>query len=563
MAKPNRPWFRHYDAGVPREIPEPDLTLPERLRWTAERYGEREAIDFLGRGTTYGELYAAARRFARVLQDIGVRPGERVALLFPNVPQAVFCYYGAMIAGAVVVQVNPLAGAREMSAHLRDSGAVVLAALDVLLWKFMQGLSGSRLKAVLIARMAEELPAHLWAGYQFKSLIGRIRLPPAGAGEKLSRLMTRARPADHWPGQKMESLALLQYTGGTTGIPKAACLTQRNLTANVEQCRAWLGSSEEDEDVNLLAVPFFHVYGMTVGMNIAVRNAQKMVLLPRFDAWAVMKSIKRTRATIFPGVQPFYQAINEIARRRRCDISSIRICISGAGPLMREVQEEFEAMTGGKLREGYGLTEASPVTHCNPLHGARKVGYIGLPVPSTDAKILDCEDASRELPPGEIGELAVRGPQVMAGYWNNEEETGRVLRDGWLFTGDMAFADEDGFFRIVDRRKEMITSGGENIYPRDIEEALFRHPAVKDAAVIGVPDRRYGERPKAFIVLGREGSLTEAELREYCRTQLARIQVPDSIEFRHFLPRSETGKLLRRILVEQETGAGSPGISAK
>ncbi len=435
---------------------------------------------------------------------------------------------------------------------VRDSGAKVLAGLDLLLAKFLDRLPELPVKEVLVSRLAPWLTPAKRLGIRLRALLGGVRSMPRGVGLDLEPALERAAPETGPVRAGMDELALLQYTGGTTGIPKAAMLTQRNLVANAEQCRAWLKSTEETRDVAILAVPFFHVYGMTVGMNLAVRNAQTMVLHPRFDAAAVMRSIEKERGTLFPGIQMFYQAINSHPRARRHDLSSVRVCLSGAGPLMQEVQEDFERLTGGKVSEGYGLTEASPVTHCNPLFGKRKLGRIGLPLPSTDARIVDEETGTRNLPPGGKGELAVSGPQVMRGYWNNEEETARSLRDGWLFTGDIAAMDEEGYFIMVDRKNEMIKVGGESVYPRTVEDALAAHPAVAEAGVIGVPDVKYGERVKAFVVLKRGAAATREELGAHCRLRLSRVQSPGDIEFRHSLPRSQLGKVLRRVLAQEE-----------
>ncbi len=529
----------------------PEVTLPQILRRTAGHFGTRDATVFMGRRLTYAELAREAAKVASLLQSLGVKPQDRVALLFPNVPDEVICYYGAMMAGAVVVQINPLGSEKDMANSLNDSGAKVLVALDALLGKFMKGLQGTSLQHVLLSRLANALPLPLKAGFFLKAALGKVPLPPKGAGEDLTTRLQTVEPLGDLAPVAPEDLALLQYTGGTTGVPKAAQLTHRNLVANVEQSRAWLGSPPEGQDICLLVVPCFHVYGMSVGMNLSVRMAQTMILHARFEVEPVMKSIQRYRPTQFPGMQLFYHGIASHAKVRQFDLSSVRACLSGAAPLMQETQEAFERLTGAKVVEGYGLTEASPVTHCNPLQGHRKIGTIGVPFPSTDARLVDIATGTRSMEAGEAGELVIQGPQVMKGYWNKDEETKATLRDGWLYTGDIAVMDEDGYFKIVDRKKEMIISGGKNVYPRDVEEVLFKHQAVQDAGVIGVPDLKYGEKVKAFVVLKSGMSATPEELIEFCRKQLSGVQTPKVVEFRNELPRTQVGKLLRRVLVEE------------
>lgn len=547
-----RVWHRSYDAGVPSEIEVPELTLPAVLRRTAERHGRRAATIFMDRSATYGELARRAGMIARLLVDLGVRPGDRVALLFPNVPDEVAAYYGALQAGAVVVQINPLGTPVDMAGALKDSGSSVLIALDALLGRFMNGLAGAPLKHVLISSLAGQLPPLVRAGFFLKAALGRVPLPPKGSGESLDARLAGLEPLANSVPRSPDDAALLQYTGGTTGLPKAAELTHRNLVANIEQIRVWLPGERDREEVCLLAIPCFHVYGMTVGMNQSVFKAQTMVLHPRFEVEPILGSIERHRPTQFPGVQMFYQAISSHPKAGRYDLSSIEACLSGAGPLMRETQEAFEALTGAKVVEGYGLTEASPVTHCNPLKGRRKTGTIGVPMPSTDARVVDLDAGTRVLEPGREGELCVRGPQVMRGYWNRPDETREVLRDGWLHTGDIAVQDEEGFFRIVDRKKEMIKSGGENVYPRDVEEVLFAHPAVEDAGVAGVPDSTYGEMVKAYVVLKPGARTGGDELIAHCRSRLSGFQTPKAVAFRRSLPRTQVGKLLRRKLEDGE-----------
>ncbi len=554
MSTGDRPWLRHYEAGVPAEIVVPDGTLTDMLRTTARDHPDRDAVVCYGRTSTYAQLGVTAGRVAALLMQAGVRPGDRVALLFPNVPDVVSAYYGALWAGAVVVQLNPLGTDKDIAHALRDSGATVLIALDALAGKFMAGLREAAVKTVFISNIADVLPLPLKLGFKLKALLGKVPLPPKGFGENFAdRLAAITAPAEPAP-RTATDLALLQYTGGTTGMPKAAMLTHRNLVANTEQCKAWIGERPPASDVCLLVVPCFHVYGMTVGMNLSVRGAQTMILLPRWEPLAAMKAIAKYKPTQFPGVQVFYQAIASHPKVKDYDLKSVEICLSGAGPLMQEVQEKFEGITGARLIEGYGLTEASPVTHANPIHGQRKPG-IGLPFSSTDVKLVDIATGTKDVGAGEPGELCVKGPQVMQGYWNREQDTKDVLRDGWLHTGDIATMDDEGYFRIVDRKKEMIKSGGENVYPRDVEEALFAHPAVGDAGVIGVPDQKFGEMVKAFVVKKPGATVTEQDLIAHCRKTLSGFATPKAIVFKDALPRTQVGKLLRRVLAEEDRAA--------
>ncbi|HEX8948187.1 MAG TPA: long-chain fatty acid--CoA ligase, partial [Dissulfurispiraceae bacterium] len=346
--------------------------------------------------------------------------------------------------------------------------------------------------------------------------------------------------------------ALLQYTGGTTGIPKGAILTHRNLVVNAVQSRIWLTLHNEGETVILGVIPFFHVYGMTTAMNLGILIGAELVLLPKFHTKEVLHFIDKYRAEIFPGIQAMYLAIGNYPKIRKYDLTSLKVAISGAGPLMHEVQERFEHLTQARIVEGYGLSEASPVTHANPIFGKRKIGSIGLPWPDTEARIVDIETGEKTLPVGETGELVIRGPQVMKGYWNKPKETAYVLRSGWLHTGDIAKMDEDGYFTIVDRIKDMIKTVGENVYPREVEEVLFTHPKVKEAVVIGIPQEFLGEEIKAYIVLKEGETATEEEIIQFCREQLSKFKVPKEVEFRNQLPKTLVGKVMRRVLRDEE-----------
>ncbi|MFH0750726.1 MAG: long-chain fatty acid--CoA ligase [Chloroflexota bacterium] len=553
---PARPWFEHYESGVPHEVSVPDETLDEILRATAERYPERAAIDFLGARTTFRELDDAVDRFARALLARGLRPGDRVSLHLPNSPAFVIALLGTLRAGGIAAPSSPLLVERELDILLRQTTPRFSVCLDLLVPRvraIRTAIEGQLADGALFSTgIRDWLPAPIrWLYPLAARREGRWHpVPHSAATPNLGRLLRET------PGGRIDSPgapddpAVLQPTGGTTGIPKAATLTHRNLVANALQTAAWFPDARPGQETALCVVPYFHIYGLTVAMNYAILIGATQVLHPRFDPLAVLKSIARTRPRTFPGAPMMYATLAAHPAQSRYDLRSIEACISGAAPLTLDVQRRFEEITHGRVSEGYGLTEASPVTHCNPIQGQRKIGTIGLPFPSTDARVVDLETGERTLGPGEIGELIVRGPQVMAGYWHQPEETAAVLRDGWLFTGDVATMDEEGYFRIVDRRKDMIIVGGINVYPREVEEVLMAHPGIAEAAVVGEPEELRGEVPRAYVVLEPPGSLTEEEILAWCRENLSRYKVPVAIEFRTELPRTFIGKVLRRVLAE-------------
>ena len=543
-----KPWLAHYDPGVPPEIQVPDIPLWRFLEESARRFPQNVALEFLGKTLSYQELWGLARRFAQGLKDLGVRPGDRVAIMLPNSPQFVIAFYGTLLAGGVGVNTNPMYTPRELHHQLRDAGARFLVILDQLLPRYLEVKGEVPVEKVVRTGIQDYLPFP-------KNLLYPLLLRRKGEAPKaLEGLPWRAflRPGTPRPVPlDLDDLALLQYTGGTTGLAKGAMLTHRNLSANALQVRAWIPDFREGEEVVLGAIPFFHVYGMTVAMNLALLGGAKLVLLPRPEIKAIVEAIEKHQVTLFPGVPTLYVAFNNFPGIEKRNVKSIRICLSGAAPLPVEVAKRFEELTGVKLVEGYGLTEASPVTHCNPLYGERRLGSVGLPFPGVDAKVVDEE--GRELPPGEVGELAVKGPNVMKGYWNRPEETQKTLKDGWLFTGDLAKMDEDGYFYIVDRKKDMIIAGGYNIYPREVEEVLYQHEAVQEAAVVGVPDPYRGETVAAFLVLKPEyqGKVSEKDIERFCRQNLAAYKVPRIIQFRESLPKSSVGKILKRELQKE------------
>ncbi len=550
-----RPWVRFYDDGVPAQLTYPDLLLHQILEESARRYPRLTALLFFGRRLTYGELDALVTRFAAGLQRLGVRRGTPVSLHLPNCPQFVIAYYGILKAGGVAVPHNPLYTEREIEYQLRDAGVEVAVTLTQFHPRVAAAAQRVGVRHVIYTPIHRYMPPHLRLLYPLKARReGQwVEVRPAAGVVPFDALLAEGRPQPVTASP--DDPALYQYTGGTTGVPKAAVLTHRNLVANLLQAVAWYGGGEHAGERAMAVLPFFHIYGMTSVLNFSVRLGMAIILVPRFDPEMVLHAVARWRPTVFHGVPTMYAALLNHPRLARTDMRSIRTCISGAMGLPQEVQRRWEAATGGRLVEGYGLTEASPITHCTPVYGHRRSGSIGVPFPDTDARVVDPE-SGRVLPPGEAGELVVRGPQVMRGYLNRPEETATALRDGWLFTGDIARLDEDGYFYIVDRKKEMINVGGLKVFPREVEEVLYEHAAVREAAVIPVPDPLKGEVVKAYVALKAGATATADELIAFCRQRLAPHKVPRAVEFRDSLPKTLIGKILRRALVEEERRGG-------
>ncbi|ANB58083.1 AMP-binding enzyme family protein [Anoxybacillus sp. B7M1] len=555
-----KPWLAHYPPQIPHHLDYPQKTLTDYLRETAAQFGQKEAIDFLGKRLTFHDIYEQSLKLARYLLEIGLAKGDRVAIMLPNCPQAVISYYGVLLAGGIVVQTNPLYMERELEYQLKDSEASIIITLDILYPKVMKVKGATPLKHVIVTRLQEYLPLFkkiLYPFVQKKQKQPLVRIEERDHQHRWETIMATVQKEEiHMEIDPMEDVALLQYTGGTTGFPKAAMLTHHNLIANTLMCVHWMYRCPKGEETILGVLPFFHVYGMTTIMNLSIMQAYKMILLPKFDIKTTLKTIEKKRPTLFPGAPTMYIALLNDPDLSKYDLSSIKACISGSASLPVEVQEKFEALTGGKVIEGYGLTEASPVTHANFLwDGERVKGSIGVPWPDTEAKIISLE-TGEEADMNEIGELVVRGPQVMKGYWNQPFETESALRDGWLYTGDIGYMNEQGYFFIVDRKKDMIIASGYNIYPREVEEVLYEHPKVREAVVVGVPHEYRGETVKAFVVLKEGMNCTEEELNEFMRSKLASYKVPRIYEFRKELPKTAVGKILRRALIEEETKKG-------
>ena len=555
MTKPAHPWVKYYEPGVPERLSYPEMTLGEMLTGSARTFPDRPALLFYGKTITYRDLDLLAGRFSRALQRLGVRKGDRVALMLPNIPQMVIAYYGTVRTGAIAVPTNPLYHEHELEVQLKDSGASTLVAADLFYPVISPVLPRTAVQRLILCGIQDYLPFLLKLLYPLKAKLEKQwvkvrRVPPVHDFLSLVREAPEGGPAEDL---SPDDTAILQYTGGTTRVPKGAVLTHRNLVVNAAQCRAWLTLRNEGSERVLAAIPFFHVYGMTTAMNLGILIGAALILIPKFHTREVLKTIDRYRPTIFPGIQAMYLAIANHAKTGSYDLTSIKAAISGAGPLMREVQDRFERLTRSRIVEGYGLSEASPVTHANPIFGRRKIGTIGLPWPDTEARIVDIGTGARELPLGEAGELVIRGPQVMQGYWNKPGETAQALRGGWLHTGDIATMDQEGYFTIVDRIKDMIKTAGENVYPREIEEVLYAHPKVQEAVVVGVPHEEFlGEKIKAFVVLKDGMQATPEEIIEYCHRELSKFKVPQEIEFRTQLPKTLVGKVLRRVLRDEE-----------
>ncbi|MCJ7678928.1 MAG: alpha/beta fold hydrolase [Anaerolineales bacterium] len=554
-----RPWLAHYDHGVPQTVAIPDVPLHRFLESSARRFPKRPALLFAGGRIRFARVDRRSNRLAHALTALHLGKGSRVMLLLPNLPQTVIAFFGILKAGATVVFASPLSEPEELLRQIRDSRAEALITLTKLADVSRQALETTGLRCVILTSVADYMPR--LKAWLFSLTRGRAEghglpepLPPGMLS--LGQLLRAAPPTPLHVDVSPGDLAVIAYTGGTTDVPKGVMLTHRNLVANALQVRHWVPDLKEGGETFVCVLPFSHSYGLTTALTVPVMMGASMVILPTFVTAEVLRAIRRHRPTLFPGVPSMYMAINSFPGARRFRIRSIRACISGAAPLPVEVQEAFEKLTRGRLVEGYGQTETSPVTHANPLYGRRKVGSIGIPVPSTESKVVDLA-TGEDLPAGQIGELAVRGPQVMAGYWGLLEATGEVLRpDGWLLTGDIARLDEDGYFQIIARKRDMILAGAYQVYPRDVEEVLYEHPKVKEVAVVGVQRPALpGQAVKAFVVLRQGEQASKEELIALCRRRLAEYAVPWDIEFRSELPHSFVGKVLRRLLTDQDLPA--------
>jgi long-chain acyl-CoA synthetase len=539
-----RPWLKNYDLWAPAEINPPNQPLYQILQIASGAYRDRPAVAFMGAFIDFSDVKKLVDRLATALQNLGVVKGDRVGVMLPNCPQYLISFFAVVRLGAIVVNVNPIYTPREIEMVAKDSGMRAIIALDLLASNIFGVRANTAIEHVILTSLLDysstpdKAPPAPEGSLSFKSLIDGV------AEVDLPRV--EIDPA--------EDVAVLQYTGGTTGVPKGAMLTHQNLYTNTLQSWVWGGPlTRQGDERYLMVIPYFHIYGQTVGLLLGAWNGAMQIPIPKFDPNLLIEAIKQHKPTFFPGAPTLYISMLNHPEIKTCGLEHVRRFNSGSAPLPLEVIERFEKMSGAMLYEGYGLTEASPTTHSTPTLAKRKVGSIGLPFPSTECKIVDLETGERVVPVGEVGELCVRGPQVMKGYWNRPEETAIALRDGWLYTGDVARMDEDGFFYIVQRKKDMIIVSGFNVYPNEVEDVLFTHPAVLEAAVIGVPDPYRGEAVKAFITLRPGAAATVDEVIEFCRANLAKYKVPTLVEFMTSLPKSAVGKVLRRELREMES----------
>jgi len=559
----SKPWLRHYDEGVPASLsPYPLKSLHAFLEESANKYPDHTCTIFKGRSITYREMDELSDRMAAGLAAMGVKPGDRVGIFIPNTPHFVVAFYGILKAGGVVVATNPLYSPREIIHQLKDSGIEIMVVMSNFYRRIKDVQGETDLKTLIVTTVKEQLPAvkGLLFGLLREKKEGHHAELAAGdvaMKDLLARYTAAQRPKVE---VKPDDLALLQYSGGTTGLSKGAVVAHRCLVANTLQIRSWLLDTREGQEVTLMAIPLFHAYGMVAGMQFAVSAGAALVMIPNpRDLKDVLENINQYRPTLFPGVPTLYNAINNHpdVKAGRYDLSSIRACISGSAPLLLETKNTFEKLTGGKLFEGYGLSEAPTATHCNPFRGQNKEGSIGMPLPDVECKIVSLEDGVTQVGEGEIGELVLRGPQVFLGYWKMPAETNSTLQPDpaggapWLYTGDIVRMDDEGYFYIVDRKKELIKAGGFQVWPREIEEVLAAHPKVQEVGVAGIPDAYRGETVKAWLVVRPGETLTEAEVKQWCSDKLAKFKVPTHIEFRSELPKTTVGKVLRRELVRE------------
>ena len=565
----DRPWIAHYDKGVPASIDYPKVPLFHFLDESARKYPDRACTIFKGAVITFKEMNEITDRLAAALVDMGVKKGDRVGVFMPNTPQFVMAYYGILKAGGVVVASNPLYTASEIEHQANDAGIEIMFVMTNFYNTIKKAQPNTKIRKMIVTNLKETLPPLLSVLFTLAKekkggfrIEGGLRDGDIWMKDLLARYKDAPRPAVE---VSTDDTAMFQYSGGTTGISKGAVALHRNVVANTLQIRDWMVGVEEGNEVTLMAIPLFHVYGMVCGMSFSMATGASMVMIPNArDLKDVLENINKFHPTIFPGVPTLYNAINnhpDVAAGKY-NLRSIKACISGSAPLMRETKEKFEALTGGKVFEGYGLSEAPTATHCNPLIGVNKTGSIGLPMSDVDCKIINLDDGETEMGQGEIGEIVVHGPQVMKGYHNMPTETAnslRKLKDGkvWLFTGDIAQMDEDGYFYIVDRKKELIKPGGYQVWPREVEEAIAAHPKVLEVGVAGIPDPYRGETVKAWIVLKKGETATADEIKTFCKERLAAYKVPTHYEFRDELPKTTVGKILRRELVRQHKEANA------
>jgi long-chain acyl-CoA synthetase len=551
----NKPWLLHYEEGVPENVSFEDICMPAILERTARDYPGNMALLFQGYTLNFSELSAMVDRFAACLADFGVKKGDSVAILLPNVIPCVAAYYAILKVGGIVVLNNPLYSDRELKHQFNDSGAKVLVTLDLLGNRMIDLRPETQIKQIVYTSIGDYLP---FPKNILFPLVGKkkglaAKVKPAEDLYQWKQLQVQYSPNPPRVDLTFEDVAMYQYTGGTTGVSKGVILSHGNLSKQVQQIAAWFPTFSKGSEIMLGALPFFHVFGMSTAMNLAVFLGWGDVLVPKPQPQPLLDAIKKYKPTFAPLVPTMYIGLLNLPELGREDLTSIKGCFSGSAPLPIEVIKDFEGRSGAVIVEGFGLTESTPVTHVNPFGGGkRKVGSIGVPISDTLCRIVDVDDGKTEMPVGESGELLIKGPQVMQGYLNKPEDTADTLEDGWLHTGDIGKMDEDGYFYIVDRKKDMIISGGYNVYPRDIEEVFFEHPKVMEACAIGIPHLTRGEAVKVFVVLKENETSTRDEMIAYCKTRLATYKLPTEIEFRTELPKTNVGKVLKKNLRAEE-----------
>jgi len=550
-----KPWLKSFEAGVPEFIAYEEIAVPDILDRTAKEFPRNTALIFQGYTMNYAELKDMVDRFATCLAGFGITKGDAVAILLPNLIPCVVAYYAILKLGGIVVLNNPLYTDHELEHQFNDSGSRALITLDLLANRMIDLRPKTNLTQIVYTSLGDYLsfPKNLLFPLvaKKKKLAAEVRSAPDVFTWK--ECVTKFSPDPPTAAINFEDVATFQYTGGTTGISKGVMLTHANICKQMQQADRWFPKFHKGEEIVLGALPFFHSFGMTTAMNFAVYMGWADVLVPRPQPAELLEAIRKFRPTFAPLVPTMYIGMLNHPDLKKTDMTCLKGCFSGSAPLPVEVIREFESTTGAVIVEGFGMTETTPVTHINPFAGgARKVGSVGIPVSDTEARIVNVEDGVSEMPVGEPGELVVRGPQVMKGYWNRPEETAKTLREGWCYTGDIATMDEDGYFYIVDRKKDMIISGGFNIYPRDIDEVFYEHPAVQEACTIGIPDPRRGENVKVFVVPKEGVAVTQEELIAFCAERLAKYKLPTDIEFRKELPKSTIGKILRKELRAEE-----------
>lgn len=545
-------WLKHYDQGVPSAVKYPKVPLFAFLEESASKYPQNRALSYLGNDISYNELDRLVNRAANALTGVGVQKGDRVALYLANTPQFIIMLYGILKIGAIAVPINPLFKSAEVAYELNDSGAETVIVMSRFYPIIQEIKKETGVKNVIVTNVKDFFP------FFTKVLFTLLK-------EKEDRVSIEA--SDYWLQDLMarsddnrsvievdpEDIALLQYTSGTTGIPKGVMLSHYNLVVNALQCRAWVTDTVEGEERVLGWLPFFHSFGMTACLSFTMSCAGTLILVPNpRDLGYILKTMEKEKITIMPGVPTMYAALGSYKSVGKYDLHSVRACISGGAPLMESVKKRFVEVTGSKLVEGYGLSEASPVTHANPMNGLNKPNSIGVPMPDTECRIVDLENGKVEMEVGKEGELIVKGPQLMKGYWGQPEMTDEALREGWLYTGDVVKMDEEGYFYVVDRKKDIIIVKGLNVSPTEVEKVLCTHPKVEDAGVVGIPHEYKGEEIKAFVVLKEGEEAKSYEIIEYLRDRLARFKTPSSVEFVDSLPKNVIGKLMRRLLLEKE-----------